>query len=131
MIRKSIIILACGLVLNTASASENYYSVAFNSSAPAGFTGPDARGEISVKDLLKQANDDTKVVLKGHIIKRVSHDKYVFTDGTAEVVVEIDSKRMPAEQITPTTLVKLYGEVDKNYIPAKIEIDVKVVEIQK
>ena len=129
MIRKSFIILACGLVLNTASASENYYSVAFNSPAPAGFTGPDAGGEISVKELLKQAHDDTKVVLKGHIIKRISHDKYVFTDGTAEVVVEIENKRMPVEQITPNTLVKLYGEVDKDYIPAKIEIDVKVVEI--
>jgi len=38
---------------------------------------------------------------------------------------------MPQEQITPKTLIKLYGKVDKDYFPSKIEVDVKSVEIQK
>jgi uncharacterized protein (TIGR00156 family) len=93
--------------------------------------GPDAGGEMSVKDLLATAQDNVKMYLKGYIIKRISHEKYVFTDGTGEVVVEIDNKNMPQEQITPKTLIKLYGKVDKDYFPSKIEVDVKSVEIQK
>lgn len=139
MVRKSIMFLACGLILNTAFATENYHSIGFSNQAStsgtsgtSGFVGPDAGGQISVKDLLSQAQDNTRVILTGHIIKRVSHDTYMFTDGTGEVIVEIDHEDMPAEQITPKTLIKIYGKVDKDYyFPAKIEIDVKVVEIQK
>jgi uncharacterized protein (TIGR00156 family) len=89
MVRKSIMFLACGLILNTAFATENYHSIGFSNpastsgtSGTSGFVGPDAGGQISVKDLLSQAQDNTRVILTGHIIKRVSHDTYMFTDGT-------------------------------------------------
>ncbi len=135
MLRKSVIFLACGLIVNTAFATENHHSIAFSAEnqhpTSSGFVGPDAGGAVSVKELLTHAQDNTRVVLTGHIIKRVSHDKYVFTDSTAEVLVEIDHKNMPLEQITPKTLVKLYGKVDRDHFPAKIEIDVKAVEVQK
>ena len=54
------------------------------------------------------------------------------TDKTGEIVAEIDNKNMPADQqITPETSVKLYGKVDKEFFPQKIEIDAKLVEVQK
>lgn len=98
---------------------------------PPGFIGPDVGDEMSVQELLAIAKDDLKVIVKGHIIKRLSHDKYIFTDSTAEIVVEIDNKDMPPEPITPETLVKLYGKIDKDYLPSKIEIEVKRIEVQK
>jgi uncharacterized protein (TIGR00156 family) len=97
-----------------------------------GFVGPEAGGLISVKELLATATDDMRVVLQGNITKRISEDKYVFTDKTGEIVAEIDNKNMPADQqITPETSVKLYGKVDKEFFPQKIEIDAKLVEVQK
>jgi uncharacterized protein (TIGR00156 family) len=133
---KKIMLLAvfCSAVaLSSVEASQNHNSNSHSSTyiTPPGFVGPDAGGEMSVKDLLATAQDNVKMCLKGYIIKRISHDKYVFTDGTGEVVVEIDNKNMPQEQITPKTLIKLYGKVDKDYFPSKIEVDVKSVEIQK
>ena len=97
-----------------------------------GFVGPEAGGLVTVKELLANASDDMKVVLQGNITKRISEDKYVFADSAGEIVAEIDNKNMPADQqITPSTVVKLYAKVDKEYFPKKLELDVKVVEIQK
>lgn len=100
-----------------------------------GFVGPDVSyTATSVKDLIANAHDGMKVKLSGRIIKRISHDKYTFSDvvgdNTEGVVVDIDDKKMPLhEQITPDTTVIIYGEVDKSLVPSKIKIKAKKVEI--
>ncbi|RZI47619.1 NirD/YgiW/YdeI family stress tolerance protein [Rickettsiales endosymbiont of Peranema trichophorum] len=101
-----------------------------------GFVGPDASSASSIKSVLENGYDDMRVVLQGYITKRLSHDRYMFSDGAKEIVVEIDDEDMPREQITPKTLLKICGEVDLdrgylNPLSPKIEIDVKHIEIVK
>jgi len=128
MIKKKIIFLA---LLNSLMMASIAFADQKEIISRPGFAGPDAGGEMSVKDLLANSQDNIRVILKGYVTKRISHDKYVFTDNTAEIAVEIDNKNMPLEQITPKTLVRLYGKVDKDYFPSKIEVDVKSVEVLK
>jgi uncharacterized protein (TIGR00156 family) len=121
--------LICAVTLGNAHAEPSQNSIPY--AGPGGFVGPDAGGEMSVKDVLASSYDDMRVILKGYITKRISHDKYLFTDNTGEILVEIDNRNMPAEQITPKTLLKIYGKVDKDYLPSRMEIEVRSVEVQK
>lgn len=99
--------------------------------AQAGFVGPDATGNsgASVKQILDNPVDDMWVTLRGHILKRLGDEKYTFSDGTGQIVVEIDHEDFPpGTPITPTTPVVINGEVDKNFGRAP-EIDVDRVTI--
>lgn len=121
--------MLCSSMTSIALAAESKKGIP--DATPPGFVGPEVGDEMSVQEVLAIAKDGLKVTLKGHIIKRLSHDKYIFTDNTAEIVLEIHNKAMPPEQITPETLVKIYGKLDKDYFPSKIEIEVKRIEVQK
>ena len=123
------LVIICASPLGYSHAQPAQNSIPY--AGPGGFVGPEAGGEMSIKDVLAASYDDMRVILKGHITKRISHDRYLFTDGTGEIMVEIDHRNMPPEQITPKTLVKIYGKVDKDHFPSRIEIEVRVVEVQK
>ena len=97
----------------------------------AGFIGPKAKSLTTVQTILKNHYDDMRVSIKGYLVKRLSHDKYLFKDETGEIIVEIDEKYMPHDDITPKTLVKIDGEVDIKHKSGKVEIDVHKVEIVK
>lgn len=101
------------------------------SNANAGFVGPEAKSSITVKEIMQNHYDDMKVDVKGYLVKRLSHDKYLFKDGTGEIIVDIDEKYMPHTNITPKTLVRIYGEIDVKYKFNKIEIDAHRIEIVK
>jgi uncharacterized protein (TIGR00156 family) len=76
----------------------------------------------TVKAILDKSVDDMNVTLKGHISKQVSKKHYLFTDGTAEIKVEIDGEHFPAIPVTPQTLVEISGEVEKKFFrPVCIE----------
>ena len=77
----------------------------------------------SVKDLA----DNTPVVLFGKIEKTLGDEKYLFSDGTDSVVVEIDDDDWGGLTVTPKMNVKIVGEVDKELME-KPEIEVKTIE---
>lgn len=73
--------------------------------------------------------DDTKVQLKGYIVKATGDEKYQFRDNTASITVDIDDELWQGKPISAKTPVILIGEVDVDYKPAKrIEIDVDQVQ---
>lgn len=98
---------------------------------------------ISTVQQAKQMRDDTNVVLQGRITQRVDsdgkytfedsnsakrkdkddNDKYVFEDDTGTITVDIDAKDWPAETVTPSDTVKLYGEVDRGMFTVEIDVD--------
>lgn len=94
-----------------------------------GFKGPSGANTapITVKQAL-DSWDDTKVVLRGHIVNALGHEKYTFTDGTTEVIIEIDDEDWAGRTITPEDTVEIYGEVDKDMFRAT-EIDVDTFKI--
>ena len=101
------------------------------SDVKAGFLGPETKSLTTVQAILKNHYDDMRVTIKGYIVKRLSHDKYLFKDETGEIIVDIDEKYMPHDDITPKTLIKIDGEVDVKHKGNKVEIDVHRVEIVK
>lgn len=81
---------------------------------------------------VKQAlslKDDTKVQLKGYVVKSIGDEKYQFRDATGSITVDIDDELWHGKAISAKTPVTLMGEVDVDYKPTKrIEIDVDQVK---
>lgn len=99
------------------------------SPAMAQYTGPsDQKTASSVAEILKKPVDDQKVVLTGVIVRKVSNEKYIFSDGTAEIRVEIDDKIFPPQKIDQNTRVEIHGEVEKDFLESP-EIDVDVLRV--
>ncbi|WP_180076325.1 NirD/YgiW/YdeI family stress tolerance protein [Acinetobacter sp. YH12106] len=70
--------------------------------------------------------DDSKVQLKGYVVKAVGNEKYQFRDSTGSITVEIDDELWQGKPISAKTPVTIIGEVDIDYKPAKrVEIDVE------
>ena len=85
-----------------------------------------------VTTTVKQAltlKDDTKVQLKGYVVKAVGDEKYQFRDNTGTITVDIDDELWQGKPISAKTPVTLIGEVDIDYKPMKrVEIDVDAVK---
>lgn len=98
--------------------------VGFVPSAAAQYVGPSPTPTYtSVSDVLKNPIDDHPVTLDGYLIKKVGKKKYLFSDGSAEIQVEIDRKHFPSTPISEKTKVRISGEVEKDVMKSP-EIDV-------
>ena len=89
-----------------------------------GFDGPVAgeQNPISVKQAL-DSWDDTRVVLQGRILNALGDEKYTFTDGTDEIIVEIDDDIWAGRKVNPENVVLIVGEVEKDmFKPTKIDV---------
>jgi len=86
-----------------------------------GFAGP-GPGVITVKDA-KEMRDDSKVTLRGYIVQHIGDDKYLFTDGTGSIRVEIDRDKWRGLTVGSKDLVEIQGEVDKDWNSVEIEVD--------
>lgn len=75
----------------------------------------------------RKLSEDAVVSLQGHLTKRLTKDTYNFTDGTDDIVVEIDKKVWRGQMISPKEKVLIYGEIDKEDMTT--EIDVKSIKI--
>lgn len=83
---------------------------------------------ITVKQALT-LKDNTKVQLRGHVVKATGDEKYQFRDNTGSITVDIDDELWQGKPISANTTVTLIGEVDVDYKPLKrVEIDVDSVK---
>ena len=95
----------------------------------AAYTGPGSNvGSTTVSAILKQPQDDMRVVLKGKLVRKVKHETYMFSDGTGEILADIDDKDFPAQPVDSKTKVEIMGEVDVDR-RSGVEIDVKSLRI--
>jgi uncharacterized protein (TIGR00156 family) len=92
-----------------------------------GYTGPTSSPALVSVAELKDLRDDTRVTLQGTIINQLSREKYTFRDASGEIVVEIEGDvwRRLSETISETDHVEIYGEVDKERLGTRIEIEVR------
>lgn len=103
--------------------------------AQAQYAGPStARTAIppryaSVADILEEPVDDARITLQGTLVRQVGKEKYLFSDGTGEIRVEIDAEDFPAARVDATTRVRLEGEVEKDFLQSP-EIDVKRISVE-
>ncbi|NHQ90025.1 NirD/YgiW/YdeI family stress tolerance protein [Janthinobacterium lividum] len=88
--------------------------------------GPAAPGNVAA--ILKNPVDDQAVVLRGNLLRKVGNEKYTFSDGTAEIRVDIDDKVFMNRKIDARTRVEIRGEVEKDFMESP-EIDVDVLTV--
>ena len=89
-------------------------------------TGPVAPANVAA--ILKNPVDDQAVVLRGNLLRKVGNEKYTFSDGTAEIRVDIDDKVFMNRKIDAKTQVEIRGEVEKDFMESP-EIDVDVLTL--
>lgn len=95
------------------------------------YTGPGATvAPTTVMAILKAPIEDQEVVLTGVLLKKLSKEKYIFTDGSGQIRVEIDSKYMLGLILDEKTRVEIRGEVEKDFLESP-EIDVKMIKVLK
>ena len=111
---RNIIKLSClALVLGFSGEAFAQYS--------GGYTGPNVTN-TSVADALK-LKDDSAVVLEGKIEKSLGAEKYLFTDATGSVTVEIDNEDWNGVTVNEKDIVIIKGEVDKDLMSFEIDVD--------
>ncbi len=100
------------------------------SPAYAQYAGPSEIGQITVAEILKNPVDDQDVQIQGHLLRQTAHDKFIFSDGTGEIVAEIKARHFAGQSVDDKVKVELIGEVDTSRKrPPEIEVDaVRVVE---
>lgn len=89
------------------------------------FEGPSGvnNSVITVKQAL-DLRDNSRVALRGHIVNSLGDEKYTFSDGTAEVMIEIDDEDWRGRKVTPENTIEIFGELDKEmFEPTKIDVD--------
>ena len=93
------------------------------------YTGPGSQMEMTpLQSILDNPVDDQQVRLRGNLIQQLSQEKYVFSDGSKQIIVDIDEDDMPAVPVDATTVVEIVGEVDKDFM-REIEIDVDSIVV--
>lgn len=93
----------------------------FGAANAGGYTGPSAAA-MTVAEA-KKLSDDTPVVLVGKIEKSLGGEKYLFTDNTGSVTVEIDNDDWRGLNVSDKDTVEIRGEVDKEFMSLEISVD--------
>jgi uncharacterized protein (TIGR00156 family) len=89
-------------------------------SAQDGYRGPGA--DVVTVEAAKGLRNDYPVILRGKIERFLGDEKYLFTDETGSIIVEIDNRLWRGFSADQNDTVEITGEVDKGY--TKIEIEV-------
>jgi uncharacterized protein (TIGR00156 family) len=114
MNKKQLVFIACLLVLTflTAHAQQS------------GYNGPGAAA-ITVAEA-KNLRDDSPVILRGKIERFLGDEKYLFSDETGNITIEIDSRIWGTLSVDQNDVVEISGEIDRDY--RRIEVEVKTIK---
>lgn len=77
----------------------------------------------TVAEVLASGQDDQYVSLKGQVSRQLSSEKYMLTDDTGVIQIEIDEKLSRILPLTPPTNVEVFGEVDKKGNTVELDVD--------
>lgn len=73
----------------------------------------------------KALADDSKVEIKGYVVKSLGKEKYQFRDSSGVITVEIDDDLWQGKPVSAKTLLTIQGEIDVDLKPTRtVEIDV-------
>jgi uncharacterized protein (TIGR00156 family) len=85
-----------------------------------GYTGP-GPAPITIEEA-KKLKDDAPVVLRGKIEQYLGDEKYLFSDATGTIVVEIEVRLWADLTAGPDDVVEISGEVEKDHKGVEIEV---------
>ena len=89
--------------------------------ATAQFVGPSA-DTVTIMEAM-HLSDDSPVIITGYIEKALGGEKYQFKDDTGTIVIKIDDEDWRGVTVDATDLVEIRGEVDKDFLDTKIDVD--------
>lgn len=115
---KTLIIAIAALTTTPAIAQAN------NSSTVQGISFDGPVNVSVVSELLKDSTMFTEkdVVVEGTLVRQLNKDTYIFTDGSAEIQVELDDDIRFTQTINSNTRLRLFGEFEGGNTP-EIEVD--------
>ncbi|CED56952.1 putative exported protein [Aliivibrio wodanis] len=120
--KKTIIAITAALILSPTIALADNGDHNNHKQAQFNYTGPVST--ISVAELLKDTGMFTEqnAIVDGQIIRHIRKDKYLFSDGTTEIQIELDDDISLPTAINETTKVRIFGEYEGGKIP-EIEVE--------
>jgi uncharacterized protein (TIGR00156 family) len=84
-----------------------------------GYRGPGPNA-ISV-EAAKGMRDDTLVTVRGKLEQFLGDEKYLFTDDTGSIVVEIKNRLWRGISVDHNDTVEITGEIDKDFTKVELE----------
>ncbi len=88
-----------------------------------------ANPSLTTVKAISGMQDDTDVILEGHIVKKIRSEHFMFRDATGEIEVEIDDDDLKGVELTPAAKIRIVGEVDRDH--NSVTIDAEHVELVK
>jgi uncharacterized protein (TIGR00156 family) len=85
-----------------------------------GYRGPGAVA-VTVAEA-KNLRDDTPVILQGKLERFLGDEKYLFSDDTGNMVVEIDHKVWGSLSVDENEMVEISGEIDREFRGNEVEV---------
>jgi uncharacterized protein (TIGR00156 family) len=87
--------------------------------AQEGYRGPGA--DVVTVDAAKSLRDDYPVTLRGKIERFLGDEKYLFTDDTGSIIIEIDDRLWRGISVDQNDTVEITGEVDRGFTRVEVE----------
>ena len=79
----------------------------------AGMASDNSDKPVSQVSEVKNMPDDSMVYIQGYLIQNLGNENYTFQDDSGTMTVEIDDDLMGSNAYSPTTLVWIAAEVNK------------------
>ena len=91
------------------------------SPAQGGFQGP--RADATTVAHALTLRDDSPVVLRGYVLRYLGNERYLFSDDTGTITVEIERRAWGSLTIDENDLVEITGEIDRDRNRVEVEVD--------
>ena len=115
--------IATFMILSISTASAQYLGPQDDQNIPGGYKGPSLSQSITSVQEAMTLRDDAYVKMRGKIVKHSHKDKYIFSDGTGDITIEIDKDKWRGLSVDADDLVEIVGEVDKDWNSVEIDVD--------
>lgn len=104
-------------------------SLSVSSLALAQYVGPGTmRNPTSLTEVIQSPVDGQTVQLRGKLLQKLNHNKYLFSDGKSQIRVQINSDIFPKQAIDDRTEVEVIGQIEKDFMDTA-EIDATSVVV--
>ncbi len=91
--------------------------------ANAEFVGEGGTKEVTTIKNAIELNDDSRVIVEGHIVKQLKNELYLFKDKSGEVEMEIDDEDFRNIKISSEDKVRITAEVDSDWTTTSLEAE--------
>ena len=89
--------------------------------ANAEFIGEGGTTEVTTIKNAIELTDDSRVIVEGHLVKKLKNELYLFKDSSGEVEMEIDDEDFRHIKISSDDKVRITAEVDNDWTTTSLE----------